>query len=32
MIDEKLLLYLFCVLRMEDDVDYCRLLIKNGGY
>lgn len=23
---------IFCVLRMEDDVDYCRLLIKNGGY
>lgn len=23
---------IFCVLRMEDDVDYCRLLIKKGGY
>lgn len=23
---------IFCVLRMEDDEDYCRLLIKNGGY
>lgn len=23
---------IFCVLRMEDDVDYCRLLIKNNHY
>ena len=23
---------IFCVLRMEDDVDYCRLLLKKGGY
>lgn len=23
---------IFVVLRMEDDEDYCRLLIKNGGY
>lgn len=22
---------IFCVLRMEDDVEYCKLLIKNGG-
>lgn len=23
---------IFCVLRIEDDVDYCRLLIKNNPY
>lgn len=23
---------IFCVLRMENDADYWRLLIKNGGY
>ena len=23
---------IFCVLRMGDDVDYCRLLLKKGGY